>query len=70
MNDNQIEVEVARCLEHCRKSAAPMICVAEYVLRLRDDHGWEPKQADEVGRRVLRMLKTVETKPGDSGVLS
>jgi hypothetical protein len=57
MTEEQIASAVEDCLERCRNSPAVLVCVAEFVLSLRDAHQWEPVEAHEVGRRVLRVLR-------------
>jgi len=57
MTEEQIGSAVDECIERCRNSPAILVCIAEYVLKLRDIYSWEPAEADEVGRRVIRVLR-------------
>jgi len=57
MDEQQITTAVEECIERCKNSPAIMVCVAEYVLRLRDVNKWDVKDADEVGRRVFRLIR-------------
>ena len=57
MSEKQIAAAVEDCLERCRNSPAMLVCVAEFVLRLKDNYDWEPTVADEVGRRAIRVLR-------------
>jgi hypothetical protein len=63
MTEEKIVQAVDDCLKRCLSSQAKLICVAEFVLNLRDEHQWEPAIADEVGRRVLRLIRE---RPADS----
>jgi len=57
MDEVRIEAEVKRATELCAKSQAPLICLSEIAIELID-HQWPDEDALEVGRRVLKSLKS------------
>jgi len=57
MTESQIMSAVDECVERCKGSRSWIVCVAEYVLRLKDIHRWKPTEADEVGSRVVKAMQ-------------
>ena len=69
MDEAAISEMTQICLSKCADSAHPLIRVAEFVITLREQ-GWPDRDADEVGRRAVRILRHAARNPEDSGVLS
>jgi hypothetical protein len=46
----------------CRSSRDPRVCLAEFILDLRWDASWTDREADEVGREVLRLLEAAKPR--------
>jgi hypothetical protein len=57
MTDHEFAAAVAEGLSRCQKSTAPLICLAEYILKLRDADRWKPTDAEKVGREILKLLR-------------
>lgn len=57
MTEAQIDSAVDECTQRCKDSPALLFRVAQYVLKLKEVDKWEPAEADEVGRRVLKATR-------------
>jgi len=57
MTEAQIDSAVDECTQRCKDSPVLLFRVAQYVLKLKEVDKWEPTEADEVGRRVLKATQ-------------
>ena len=62
--NERIQTAVEECVRRCERSQAPMVCVAEFLLKLRDVDQWTPEEANEVGRWAIRLIRE---QPGARG---
>jgi hypothetical protein len=62
MNEERIAAATADCISTCEKSNEWLVCISDYMMRLRNVYGWSQAMAEEVGRRALHYLQTHSRK--------
>lgn len=58
-----IRLATEECLCTCADSEEWLLCVSDYLGRLRQVYQWDECDVNEVGRRVLQTIKVVREKP-------
>ncbi len=57
MNAQAVAQAVQECLSRCGRSDRPLVCIAQYTLKLIDDRGWTVATARQVGRLALLSVR-------------
>jgi hypothetical protein len=56
MDAMKINAAVAECVEECRQSDQPLLCLAVFTLTLRADPGWEAAEVEQFETSARQAL--------------
>ncbi len=61
MEAKSLAQAIQECVTFCGHSKKPLVCIAEFTLKLRDELGWSIRDAEAVGKAALQVVRSIAT---------